>query len=523
MKKNILIILMFLISFAGKTQVNSELILKIKESNLLSINRFNQFEKLMNNYDTITNYECLKGLSTVFRDNIETLQYENIEKLNGHIQVYKENMILLLGKIKDCNLVDDEIYSKYLIEFQSNPLKSEWLILQDLANMVESNLFKNKYYLNLFANHLISKKIVDSKKNSLLDAISNNKIIDVFEFESYCDRTVTINLKDYGDNPLIQLEKIYKKTSSILYELYFTDFEYSTTKNKVYSIDNDEFYDLEIRLKLKDKKYRFQTYFIKKNIDSVNFKYELPKTEYFKIFNNVLAENGSSFRLRYVNFGLNFNDSDKFAIIAVKKNQEIDEDFKGSAFFSFNKVSYNSRMSENSISELIEKAKNIGLFNHISEAEFQDLKTKSIEYGAENQLSVVQRFPNILHSYSYYSEESNSYIDFLKFVDSLSNHSFQFTNYKDNYFDEKKKDIKVTFKVNGKKYTYKDKEKDFWLGNNSKEKFLGFVNQILEENGHKYKFYFISYDEEEMLDFILLTDEQLKYINTHKLLGFTLE
>jgi hypothetical protein len=401
---------------------------------------------------------------------------------------------------------------------------TKFLVIDRLVSLTEENLISNPYYLNNFANYLISKGIVETKKTNLLEAINKHKIKNEFDFISYCDKTVQIYFNKYGKEPIDFVEQIYRRTASILPELNFTDFNFKTIKDEEYWNEEQEYYDLEISFRVNGKKYRYDTYFLRNISDSIDiYVSKLERGDYYKIFNHVLSDIGSPYRLKFVNFGDKSEFSDTISIIALKENQEIGEDYKGYSFFDFYWENYFPRMSDKSIVDLIEHLKKVGLFKHISEAEFQDLKTKSIEYGADNQLSVVQRFPNILHSYSYYSEESNSYIDFLKFVDSLSNHSFQFTNYKDNYFDEKKKDIKVTFKVNGKKYTYKDKEKDFWLGNNSKEKFLGFVNQILEENGHKYKFYFISYDEEEMLDFILLTDEQLKYINTHKLLGVTLE
>ena len=530
MKKIFFILAIVLVNFTYNSQINKGLINKVREVNLLNVDKLNEFEAIMNSYDTITNYECLKGLSTVFKNHLETpqLKYsdlvnQNSEAIINYQQNYQQKMILFLGKIRECNLVDDVIYSKYLTDLPLNPMKSEYFILQDLTIEVEKKLFENDYYLNLFANHLISKKIVDSRKNSLLDVIKNKKIKNVYEFESFCDRSTLINLKDYGKNPIEHLEKIYKKTSSLLFELFFTDFTLISMKNEELSDDKKDWFNLEISLKVADKTYRYDTYFIKNRTDTTDFKSYIDEEHYYQIFNNVLADIGSSYRLKLVKFHPEYDSVGCFSIIALKKNQDIGTDFKGCKFFTFKDEKYSSRMSDHSINELVDKLKNIGLFDHISEIEFQHFKNRAIEYGSENKLSVVQRFPNIFHRYLYSTLNSSPYYTFLHLVDSLSKHKFQFSNYQDNFFDGNNKKMKVSFTVNGKKYTYKNKDEEFWLGNNSKEQFLGFINQILVENRFNFKFYFIEYTEEEMFDYVMLTDVQIQAINSQNLFGFVLE
>lgn len=535
MKKILITLLVICSYFHVFSQSKQEMINRILETNLLNLNQLSVCEEFLLEYDSLTRYEYIKGLHAAFEyDNEYSLfDYEFSEdgtaeekqKFETEKIKLTSELHTLLNQINECKLISDSMYAITKRNIDSVYYPNKISLIESLQNLIETTLINESYYLSVFAEYLSSKSIVTSQKDKLLDAIKSKKIKNKYDLIPYCNNSVVINFADYKKEPSEFLEKLFRKVAAIHPDLTFSDFEFKIEPIAGFSTEEQNYFDLKLAFVVNGKKFRYDTYFYRNTSDSIDIVEEkLNYYDFYQIFNNVLAFKKSPYRVARVNFNnYDVESSDTIALILVKEDQYFnEEDFKGYLYFNFNYENFLPSLTDKMINDVIEHTKRAGLLSGINEAELIDLKNKAIEYGAYSSLSIIRRFPNIFHLVEF-DETYNPYFSLLNTVTKLSKNNIVFTSYKDDFNEEKSSKIKVSFRLNGKKYTYKDKEKEFWYGNSSQEKFIGFVNSILIENGFNEKLYYISYEEEESYDLLYLTDSQVKYINTHRLFGYIIE
>ena len=381
------------------------------------------------------------------------------------------------------------------------------------ANFVNGQTM-NTDNLKLFAEKLKSKNIVSIHYNKLLMDIEQEKIKNPIEFLNYCNKAVIINEQDYSDEPKNYLEIIHRKTASIISELSFENFEFQVVLDSSISDNDSKFYDFVVSLKSNSKKYKQKSsYHLYSPSKNKYYGNKIDQQEYYKIFNKILADLQSPYRLHEVkSYQGNAVDWKVFGIIALSKEQA---DFlhSGGVYFTPSYESFKNKLTSKKIELAIEEYKKIGLLSHLD----IDQLTKSIETVKEkeneNLNDVLKSFPEVILSFD---EElgnlENPYEEIVSEYSRISHQEFNPKNISDN-FDLQKENVSLSFEFNDKTYETEFKVERDWIDT----RFFDYMNEVISESKLNGQFYSLYGDGAEL---IYLTTEQYKYIRENKLLVF---
>lgn len=372
----------------------------------------------------------------------------------------------------------------------------------------------NTNNLKLFAEKLKSKEIVSIHYNKLLMDIEQEKIQNPIEFLNYCNKAVIINEQDYSDEPKNYLEIIHRKTASIISELSFENFEFQVVLDSSISDSDSKFYDFVVSLKSNSKKYKQKSsYHLYSPSKNQYYGNKIDQQEYYKIFNKILADLQSPYRLHEVkSYQGNAVDWKVFGIIALTKEQA-DLLHGGGVYFTPSYESFKNKLTSKKIELAIEEYKKIGLLSHLD----IDQLTKSVEAVKEkengNLNDVLKSFPEVILSFDVeLGNLENPYEEIVSEYSKISHQEFNPKNISDN-FDLQKENVSLSFKFNNKTYETEFKVDGDWIDT----RFFDYMNEVIAESKLNGQFYSLYGDGAEL---IYLTTEQYKYIRENKLLVF---
>jgi len=228
-----------------------------------------------------------------------------------------------LLKLKKSNLISEEQFGQFQGKINSNQY---FHILQLLPSIIEQVALKEHMKpekLKVFANNLKSKEIVSSEYAKLISDIEQERLQNPIDLLNYCNKAVIISEQDYPNEPEQYLELIHKKTARIIPELVFSDFEFQIVLDSTLSDSDVKHYDFVVSLKSNGKKYKQKSYYhLYSPSKDQYFGNKIDQQEYYKIFNKILADLQSPFRLHEVKaYQGNAVEWKVFGIIALTKEQ----------------------------------------------------------------------------------------------------------------------------------------------------------------------------------------------------------
>ncbi|KOP39709.1 MULTISPECIES: hypothetical protein [unclassified Flavobacterium] len=421
----------------------------------------------------------------------------------------KENIELsdYLFKLKKCDLINEKQFSYFQQQINNNSYSYKIQFLKDITNKTLNADHLER--LKKFANFLKEYKIADTKYESLIAAIDQEKIKEHADLLLYCERSITIDTKDDTNEPKEYLEAIYKKTASLSPELNFTDFELKIVP------DTDKFYDFIVSLKSGGKIYKQKSsYRVRKSskddfsINKINCK------DYYQIFNKILNDQHSPYRLHEIKFNVDETYPEVLGIMMLTKEQEkalkIHE-----TYIIPSQEDYKKKFTTSQIDKVIEEYSNIGLFSYLSAAQINLGKENVAEQENNNYIEILSAFPNIIYSIpNSLPNFKDSYAELTKEYSKISHNQFNPTNIS-NIFDKKTKKSTLKFKVGNKSYTKVLRISDYFID----LYFFEFIELVAAENKLNGKFYDL-HTGGEGSKVIFLTKKQYDYIRANKLLLF---
>lgn len=250
-----------------------------------------------------------------------------------------------------------------------------------------------------FADKLLNTKTT-SKENygKLLKDIKAGTIKDGFQFVGYCDKATIIKESNYPSEPEKYLELIHKDVSKLLPELFFSNFEFQVKLDSTISDNDSKFYDFVVSLKCNGKTYRqkssYRLYSPSKN---QYFGNKIDQQEFYKIFNKVLADNQSIYRLHEVkSIPNNAVDWTQFGIIALTKEQA-DMLHGAGVYFRPSYESFKSTITSKKIETAISEFQKAGLLSHLSADQIKSAIEKVNQQENRNLNDVLQCFPHTIY------------------------------------------------------------------------------------------------------------------------------
>jgi hypothetical protein len=377
---------------------------------------------------------------------------------------------------------------------------------------------QNESSMIAFADKLFNTKTL-SKENyeKLLNDIKVGTIRDGFQFVGYCDKATIIKESNYPSEPKKYLELIHKDVSELLPELSFSDFKFQITFDSTISDNDSKFYHFVVSLKCNGKNYSQKSFYhLYSPSKNEYFGNKIDQQGFYKIFNKVLADNQSIYRLHEVkSIPNNTVDWSQFGIIALTKNQV--DMFRGSGvYFKPSYESFKNTLTSQKIEISISEFKKIGLLSHLSS---EQIRTSTEEVAQQENTSlndVIGCFPQTIYTFD--TELGNledPYKEILIELSLISHGLFKPTNISDSFSKPKNNKSVIKFSFNNINYTKDLIIEDDWID----PSFFDLIKQAVTENKLKGQFYEL-YSGGQEASLIYLTAEQYKYLKTNKLLVF---
>lgn len=521
----ILTVLILTANFANGQTMDSTL-KKLIDNKLIEQKQVKDFEELFKKGDTKSNTTYLYSL---FQIEFKELTGQFYSEIGTHISFgdekpklteqtkINEELIQYLSKLKSCDLISENQFTHFQSKINNNEFVHSLQLLPSIIEQVALKEHMNPEKLKVFADKLKSKEIVNSKFDSLIVDIKQEKLQNPIDFLNYCNKAVIINEQDYPNEPEKYLELIHQKTASIIPELAFTDFQFQIVLDSSISDSDSKFNDFVVSLKSNGKKYKHKSsYHLYSPSKNQYYGNKIDQQEYYKIFNKILADLQSPYRLHEVkSYQGNAVEWKVFGIIALTKEQA-DLLHGGGVYFTPSYESFKNKLTSKKIELAIEEYKKIGLLSHLTNEQIEKAKEKVSEQENSNLNNVLMAFPDVIYMFD--TELGNledPYAELIREYKKISHNDFNATEISDNFDIEKKKKVELKFKIGNKSYSKTLKIEDDWIDT----EFFNFTKSVVSEQNLKGQFYEL-YTGGQEASIIYLTIEQYNYLRTNKLLVF---
>ncbi|MEN2412399.1 hypothetical protein [Flavobacterium mesophilum] len=515
-----------LITHIVNAQSKDPILQKLIDNNLIEQKQIKDFEKSQARLKTknTTSYlyglfQCeYKSITGNFFSEIGSHDIFDSKKLNEE-QQKKENQELTdyLFKLKKCDLLTKEQVQYFQQEINNNSYTYKLQFINDIT----FKAFKADYMvpdkLKEFAHKLKQNGIIEMQDQNLITAIDNQKIKNPIEMLSYCSKAVIIDPKNYSSEPEKYLELVHQKTAAILPELPFTNFEFQIALDSIMSDEDDKFYDFIVSIQSNGRKYKqksfYRMYTPSKNKYSSGF---IDSQEYYKIFNKILTDQHSPYRLHQITaYNEDTTEEKTFGIMALTKEQE--KEFQNpESYLVPSSEDFKNKPTTSEIEKAIEAYTKIGLFSNLTPEQINLGKEKVSQQENSNYNQILSAFPNLIYWFD--TELGNledPYAELIKEFATISNNEFNPTQISNSFDIEKGKKTTLKFKMDNKYYTKVFKIDNDWIDTD----FFDFIKSIATEHKLKGQFYEL-YTGGQDAQVVFLTKEQYDYIRANKLLLF---
>lgn len=527
MKKllQLLIILFFAINFAIGQSMETTIQDLVKES-LIEKEQIDEFKTIIERYDSQNKSTFLIGLfqlefkkltgnyysqfGTFLNFGDEKPPKEEQDKINQELGDYLE-------RIRTVELIGKRQFESYQTQINNSEYFHILQLLPNIAEQVAQSEHMNPEKLKTFAEKLRKGNIVTDQYDKLISDIKVGLIENPIQFVKYCSKAVTIYEHDYSEEPESYLEKIHKKTSTIIPELDFSEFSFEIVLDSSISDSDSKFYDFIVQLEANGKKYKHRSsYHLYSPSKDKYFGNKIDQQEFYAIFNKILADQQSPYRLHEVkSYNGNAVNWEIFGIIALTKEQA-DLLHGGGVYFSPSYESFKNKITSKRIDNAISDFINIGLLSHLKEEEINRGKQKVAEQENRTLNDVLMCFPNCIH---YFDMELGNldapYAELIQEFGNISKGEFTPLNIVDDFDISKNKEVNIGFKFKDAEYNKTLKFRNDWIDVD----YFDFIDTVIEENKLDGQFYHL-YTGGQDAAIIYLTKEQYENIRKNKLLVF---
>lgn len=445
-----------------------------------------------------------QAYSLISFDTTHITAQERVE-IHARLQAY-------LNNLNACGLITQSQYENYVHKIDDAAFIHELQLLSVLIPEVAYAEWLKSDNLPLFADSLFFYKVVtDNRYNDLKRDIQAGKIISHYQLIDYCDHAVFFDLAAYSDDPAIYLEAVHRAVASLLPELSFTDFEYAIEKDTLESSPGYDSYDVIAKIQCNGKSYQHKSFISIDHIKEYAYLGKIDHSEFYQLFNKVLADLQSPYRLHRIE-QYESNNYRYFGIIALKQEQT--EMFR--RHYSYLRIgyeNYRNALTSAQIEEAISGYQKIGLFNHLTQEQIISGAERVAQQSPKDLNDVLSCFPTVIYLFD--TELGNLedlYRELLEAFRDISHGVFNPQSISDN-FDLDNEKATVKFSLGGKQHSRTLRIDGDWVDPD----FFGFVSETVDASRLEGKFYNLPGDG-QIASVIFLTDEQYRMLRENKLL-----
>lgn len=251
------------------------------------------------------------------------ISYDRVQLTEDERKTIRLELSAYISKLKDAELVNDKQFETFQKKIEADEFVAVVQLLARLVEQVAFDEYMNPERLKAFADTLGSALILSTRYRELIKTIESEELKRPIGFLNYCDKATIINKDDFPAEPQGYLEKLHRQTAAILPELSFTDFTFEVVADSSSLRTDTHSYYFLVSLKSDGRTYRQKSFYrLHDPATDEYFGRGIDQQEYYKIFNTILFDKQSPYRLHEVkSYNGNAVDQQTFGIIALTEDQ----------------------------------------------------------------------------------------------------------------------------------------------------------------------------------------------------------
>ncbi|MEL6659245.1 MAG: hypothetical protein AAFP77_28405 [Bacteroidota bacterium] len=526
MKRIIIVASLILLASSAQTQPMDSTIVKMLEQGLIAEDQTKEFTDL----DTgklqsaagpylylLIRLENIRMFGEPEPNYAQFLTTQPLEEEDW--EVVKGNLLDHLQRLDRCGLVNERLMPMIAGQIEQRGIKFKLSLLLFTLQLVEQDARLAPASLEGFCNGLQEHAICTGENLTRLnEAINQRKIDNPIDFLNYCDRSRLFELANYSEDPTEYIEQIHRETSALLEDLTFEDFKHEIQISESKFGGNHKSYRLAVSLRCNGRVYKQKSFYLppEERNKPLGLSYfgKIGTQGYYKIFNKILADNQSPYRLHLVTSSVNnVADYSKYAIIALTEPQA-DYLHKGRSKFRPSYEDFKSNVTSSRIEEAIAAYEKLGLLDHLTAEQIAKGKETVMSREHWGLGTVLGSFPNVVLTFDMeLGNLSDPYAELVGWYAEISRGNFTPTNITDDFDLEKNQFCNLAFDFNGKHYTKRLRIESDWIDTD----FFEFMNEVAKESGLPGSFHFLATGGQDA-SIVFLTEEQHAYLTENALM-----
>jgi hypothetical protein len=352
----------------------------------------------------------------------------------------------------------------------------------------------------------------DNRTKLSLD-LKTGKAEDGYDIVRYLENTKIFNLRDYSRDPVIYFPQIHREVAQLLTKAGAANLSTATFKLQFLDVEED---NALISTKVDSRKYEFASHYSAAR--SQNHFFGMIDGEFIQLFNKILRDQKSSYRLytvgffsdEYGAFGLDYS---RFAVLVLTEEQAKQLHRWTSSYLAIGLEDHSSAFNSDLIDSILSLIESIGLLSHLTPQQKTEGKQKIARQYINSSYELLAAFDNLLISFDWETGNlENPYQALTKRFAVASRGAFQPTEIS-NEFDYDQKIAGQSFVVKGVRYSTKLEFNGDWLDS----AFIAFLDRVIAETVPDVKFYTL-YDGLSEVGYLFLTQQQRQVLEAEKLI-----
>ncbi|RCJ29267.1 hypothetical protein A6770_22725 [Nostoc minutum NIES-26] len=435
----------------------------------------------------------------------------SVENLTNEM---RSELLKLLNQLRNSDVVSQRVYEKLQADIAAGRIKMDIQLFQYAAMQMEIDERFPIEVQQPYLNSLYSTGIFSAEGYTrLLQDLKSGNIKDKIEFLKYSDRALIFHLRDYSLNPYDYFPKIHSSVTQMLINtgvanISFENFSLELVKDTGYS--DDKSYKAIASIRVNGKLYQ-QSSFYSVAEDNEDFIGRIESEEFLNLFNKILRDRGSEYRLYEIqafsnDLGMPALDHSRFGVIALTENQ-------AKAYFKQKDLHQETKLTTDRIEEILSLFQKIGLFNHLTQEQITAGRQKIIQSYITHPNDLLQAFDNLVVTVEWESGDvENPYQELTHHLAAVSRGMFTPSDIS-NEFDWQNQTAGQSFTLNNRRYSTKLEFNDDFLD----PEFFTFIEQVVEQTVPDGRFYPLYQGAYDIIGYIFLTNEQRRILQSEGL------
>jgi len=438
-----------------------------------------------------------------------TIIYDTAKYRPEQMEAAVEGVKRFLDGLHTCQVVNDNIYDKYITEIQSHRYIDPLQLLEQLKYDVKYADLLTSERFRLCADTLHAAGVLTDKRfNDLKQDIEAQRITLHYQLLDYVEHGVYFDLSKYSSDPKDYLPAIYSSIAGLFPELAFTDFEFDIVENKQWTIPDFKATGVIVSFKVNGVEYKHKSFISMPSGKDDGYLGFLDQHEFYHIFNHVLIDHGSPYRLHVVPSTLEFfpGNYQYFGILALREEQQYMLESLYPVFGWVAPEPFGKAITSHDIRIAIEKIRLAHFVDHLSQDQVDSVGQEMRVQRPVDMKGLLGCFPHVVYSLATdLPDPDHPYEKILDKLSHISRGAFKVQNVRVNFITGGTS-ARVTFLVNGKSYST-DVRTDVEVDPD----FFTFAIKSAAEQNSKGKFYNLS-AVEDAATYIYLTPPQARLL-----------